>query len=186
MRLWAIAALGTGIAVLAVAGYAVGANKPLPETPKSRNDWPTERVVVVGRRGNPRDWIVNHTFRGMEGFADGSAPPGVESRTEYPWQIYYMADGTLEAHFHRLGSRTPHGPIEELDYVERGTWRFNPEGELCQAIPHVGWGVEVCYWIERRGDRMAMYYTRCGAFNRCYPDRLGPEGDIVPGRQFTF
>jgi hypothetical protein len=170
------------------ATYALGADGPKkpPEDPKSRSDWPTERVLVLGNRGNPRDWIVNHTFRGTEGFADGSAPPNVESRSEFPWQIYYAADGTLEAHFHKLGSNTPHGEIIEQNVVEHGTWRFTPSGELCQTIPRVGWGIEVCFWIDKRGGRMAMYYTNCGADSRCYIDRLGPEGDIVPGRQFTI
>lgn len=169
------------------AGFAISADAPKgnPNAPKSREDWPTEKVLVIGRRGNPRDWFVNHTFRGMEGFADGSAPPGVDARSEYPFQVYYAANGTLEARFRRHGTRAPHAAIEELDYVERGTWRINEEGDLCQTIPRVGWGVEVCYWFDRKGTRMALYYTTCGAFNRCYPGRLGPEGEIVPGKQFT-
>lgn len=179
----AVAAIVIGLG----AGFAIGADAPTgaPGQPKSRGDWPTEKVLVIGRRGNPIDWFVNHTFRGMEGFADGSAPPGVESRSEYPFQIYYAANGKLEARFRRLGSRTPHGDIVELDYVEEGTWRINEEGDLCQTIPKVGWGTEVCYWFDRKGSRMALYYTSCGAFNRCYPGRLGPEGEIVPGKQFT-
>lgn len=184
--------LGWGAAAcLALAGFAIGqataadAKKPIPDAPKSREDWPRERVVVIGQRGNVRDWLVNHTFRGTEGFADGSAPSDNPSRSEYPWQVYYGAGGRLEAHFRKLGARVPHGPIEELDYVENGTWRVDSEGDLCQTIPRVGWGVEVCFYIERRGSRMALYYTSCGAFNRCYPGRLGPEGEIVPGKQFT-
>lgn len=183
-----IAVLAAAIVVALGAGFAVGADKPKgnPDAPKSRDDWPTEKVLVIGRRGNPRDWFVNHTFRGMEGFADGSAPPDAnQTRSEYPFQVYYAANGTLEAHFRRHGTRAPHGPIEEMDYVEHGTWRINEEGDLCQTIPRVGWGVEVCYWFDRKGDRMALYYTTCGAFNRCYPGRLGPEGQIVPGRNFT-
>jgi len=156
-----------------------------PDKPKSRSDWPTERVTVIGKRGSVRDWLVNHTFRGTEGFADGSAPADVGSRFEYYWQIYYMADGRLEAHFQKPASRVPHGPIEALGFVEMGKWRINDEGDVCQSIPSVGYGVELCYWVDRRGDRMAMYYTNCGAFNRCYVGRLGPEGEIVPGRAFT-
>lgn len=180
--LLAAAVVGAG------AGFAIGADKPKgdPDKPHSREDWPTEKVLVIGRRGNPRDWFVNHTFRGTEGFADGSSPPGAtETRSEYPFQIYYAANGTLEARFRRLGSRVPHGDITEIDYVETGTWRINEDGDLCQTIPKVGWGTEVCYWFDRKGDRMALYYTACGAFNRCYPGRLGPEGEIVPGKQFT-
>jgi hypothetical protein len=156
-----------------------------PEKPKSRSDWPTERVIVIGKRGSVRDWLVNHTFRGTEGFADGSAPADVGSRFEYYFQIYYMADGRLEARYQRPASRVPHGPIEALGFVETGKWRINDEGDVCQSIPSVGYGVELCYWVDRRGDRMAMYYTSCGAFNRCYVGRLGPEGEIVPGRAFT-
>jgi len=182
-------AASLALAVFAV-GQAVGADtkppaKGVPDAPKSREDWPRERVVVVGQRGNLRDWLSNHTLRGSEGFADGSAPSDVESRSAFPWQVYYAANGKLEAHFRRIGARVPHSAMEELDFVENGTWRVNAEGDLCQTIPKVGWGVEVCYYIERRGDRMALYYTSCGAFTRCYPGRLGPEGEIVPGRAFT-
>ena len=88
-----------------------------PDKPRSRADWPTERVTVVGKRGSVRDWLVNHTFRGTEGFADGSAPADVGSRFEYYFQIYYMADGRLEAHYQRPASRVPHGPIEALGFV---------------------------------------------------------------------
>ncbi|MEQ1863428.1 MAG: hypothetical protein ABL996_02120 [Micropepsaceae bacterium] len=178
VQLSLMAALGLALAVFAAA-QAVGADKP-----KSREDW-VERVTVIGQRGNVRDWLTNHTFRGTEGFADGSAPSDVESRTEYTWQVYYAAGGKLEAHFTKLGARVPHGPIEELNYVEYGTWRIDEEGDLCQTIPRVGWGVEVCFYIIRRGTAMAFYYTRCGAFNRCYTGRLGPAGEVFPGRVFT-
>jgi len=155
------------------------------EAPRSRSDWPTERVTVVGRRGSIRDWLANHTFRGTEGFADGSAPADVGTRREFYWQVYYMADGRLEARFQRIASAKPHAPMEELDFVEYGRWRITDDGDLCQTIPKVGYGVELCYWVDRRGSRMAMYYTNCGHFNRCYVGRLGPEGEIVPGRAFT-
>lgn len=157
----------------------------LPDKPKSRADWPAERVTVVGRRGSVRDWLINRTFRGTEGFSDGSAPADVGSRFEFYWQIHYMANGKLEAHFQKLASRTPHGPIEQVGFVEFGTWRINDDGDLCQKIPMVAYETEICYWVERRGDRAAMYYTACGAFARCYVGRLGPEGEIVPGRAFT-
>lgn len=191
MRLLLSVAAAAGLALAAFAvGQATGADskpppKGSPDAPKSRADWPTERVVVIGRRGNPRDWISEHTMRGTEGFADGSAIGGEESRTEYPWQVYYQANGKLEAHFRKIGARVPHGPIEELDYVEFGSWRIDGEGDLCQTIPKVGWGTEICFYMDIRGSRIALYYTSCGAFNRCYPGRLGPEGDIVPGRAFT-
>ena len=180
-----VASTAAVLGVMKTGALAETKEKGSPDAPKSRADWPTERVTVIGRRGNIRDWLVDHTFRGTEGFSDGSAPADTGSRYEFYWQIYYMAGGQLEAHFSRLGSRTPHGPIDEIGYVERGTWRINNDGDLCQSIPYVGYGVELCYWVDRRGDRMAMYYTACGAFNRCYVGRLGPEGEIVPGRAFT-
>lgn len=183
----AVPVLAFGAALMLAAGFSVGGdNATAAEQPKARKDWPVEKVIVIGRRGHPRDWLVNHTFRGTEGFADGSAPPDIVSRSEYPWQVYYAPDGKLEARFRRLGSRVPHGPIEELDYVEYGRWRITEEeGDLCQAIPKVGGGAEICYWLERRSNRVAMYYTACGAFNRCYPGRLGPEGEMFRGRAFT-
>ncbi len=187
MRRFGIVALAAGLALALAFGQAIGADdkKPTPDQPKSRADWPTERVVVIGRRGNPRDWIMNQTLRGTEGFADGSAPPEIISRSEYPFQIYYGPDGKLEAHFRRLAAHVPHGPIEEVDFVEFGTWRIDSEGDLCQSVPKVGYGVELCYWMDRRGTRIALYYETCGAFNRCYPGRLGPEGEMFPGRSFT-
>ena len=100
--------------------------------------------------------------------------PMSKAATEYPWQVYYMADGKLEAHFQRIAARVPHGPMEDVDFVEFGTWRLDDEHNLCQTIPKVGWGTEVCYYLDRRGNRMAMYYETCGAFYRCYPGRLGP------------
>ncbi len=62
---------------------------------------------------------------------------------------------------------------------------MDEERNLCQTIPKVGWGTEVCYYLDRRGTRIAMYYETCGAFTRCYPGRLGPEGEMFPGRSFT-
>jgi len=191
MRLLKLASLLAGVGLLSIAAFqAIGADqqqppKGSPDAPKSRADWPVERVVVIGKRGNIRDWFINQTLRGSEGFADGSAPSYVESRTEYPWQVYYMADGKLEAHFQRIAARVPHGPMEDVDFVEFGTWRLDEEHNLCQTIPKVGWGTEVCYYLDRRVNRMAMYYETCGAFYRCYPGRLGPEGEMFPGRAFT-
>ena len=187
MRVLYNVAAAASLALAAFAGQAMAADPPkkIPDAPKSRADWPVERVIVIGQRGNVRDWLSNHTLIGSEGFADGSAPSDIVSRSEYPWQVYYGADGKTEAHFRRLGARVPHGPIEELDYEEFGTWRVNEDGDVCQSIPKVGYNVELCYYLERRGDRVAMYYTTCGAFNRCYPGRLGPEGYLAPGRAFT-
>jgi hypothetical protein len=188
MRVLKAAALAAGVILAAFAMGPVFGADPKPKTaeqPKSRADWPTERVVVIGKRGPLRNWISGQTLRGTEGFADGSAPPGEPSRSEYPWQVYYAPDGKLEARFRRLASRVPHGAIEEVDFVEYGSWRMNENDDLCQTIPKVGWGTEVCYWMDRRGARIAMYYESCGAFYRCYPGRMGPEGEMFPGRSFT-
>ena len=40
-----------------LAGFAIGADKPKPnpDAPKSREDWPTEKVLVIGRRGTEAD-----------------------------------------------------------------------------------------------------------------------------------
>lgn len=187
-----IAALRVAVLALALIGVGVTTaadtkppEKGSPDAPKSRTDWPIERVVVIGHRGNPRDWIAGQTLRGTEGFADGSAPSHITTRSEYPWQVYYAPDGNLEARFRRIGARVPHAAMEELDYVEFGKWRMDAEANLCQTIPKVGWGVEVCYYLDRRARRIAMYYESCGAFTRCYPGRLGPEGEMFPGRSFT-
>jgi len=172
-------------AALQTAALAETKAKGTPDAPKSRADWPTERVTVIGKRGSVRDWLLNHTLLGTEGFSDGSAPADVGSRYDFYWQIYFKPGGKIEAHYSRLASRVPHGPIEEVGFVEEGTWRIDNDGDLCQSLEHVGYGVEICYWVDRRGDRVAMYYTKCGAFNRCYVGRLGPEGELVPGRAFT-
>ncbi len=186
MRLLVIAA----VAVCGALAFVIGSSGDAPaqgnpDNPQSRADWPRERVVVVGQRGNVRDWLAGHTLIGTEGFADGSAPSDIESRSEFPWQVYYGFDGKVEAHFRKIGARVPHAAMEELDYVETGNWRVDDDGDVCQTIGKVGWGVEVCYYLERRGSRVAMYYTKCGAFSRCYPGRLGPEGQLVKGRAFT-
>jgi len=183
MRLLICALALCGV-LTAVVGAGSASAQNMPDDPKSRADWPRERVVVVGQRGSVRDWLAGHTLRGTEGFADGSTTTE-ESRSEYRWEVYYGYDGKVEAHFRRLGARVPHAPIEELDYVEQGTWRIDEEGDVCQTIPRVGWGIELCYYLERRGRRAAFYYTKCGAFNRCYPGRLGPEGELIKGRAFT-
>jgi hypothetical protein len=171
--------------VMETGALAEGAGKGTADAPKSRADWPTERVTVIGRRGNLRDWLTNHTLRGSEGFADGSSPADVNERMEFPWQIYYASGGRLEAHFRRIAAPTPHAAMQEMDFQVNGTWRINDEGDVCQTIPRVGWGTEVCFWVDRRGDRIAMYYTECGAYTRCFRGRLGPEGELVPGRSFT-
>lgn len=145
-----------------------------------------ERVTVIGQRlGNLRDLLAGYTFRGTEGFVDGSAPEERDNRTAFPWEVYYSPDGRLEAHFRRIGSRVPHAAMEELDYVDYGTWAID-DGDLCQTIPRVASGSTVCFEMRRTSrTKIQMYYTRCGAMNRCYPGRLGPDGELFPGRVFT-
>jgi len=180
-----LASAGMTWAALQTAALAETKSQGAGDAPKSRSDWPTERVTVIGKRGNVRDWLLDHTLLGTEGFSDGSAPADVGTRYEFYWQIYYMPGGKIEAHFSRLWSRVPHGPIEEVGFVEDGSWRINEDGDVCQTLEHVGYGLETCYWVDRRADRVAMYYTKCGGLNRCYAGRLGPEGQLVPGRAFT-
>lgn len=146
-----------------------------------------ERVVVLGQRlGNLRNLLADHTLRGTEGFIDGSAPEESDNRSANPWEVYYNPNGTLEARFRRAGARVPHGTMEDLDYSETGTWTINDDNEICQSIPKVGSGFMVCMELRKTGPKsVQMYYTQCGAMNRCYPGRLGPEGDLFPGRSFT-
>lgn len=145
----------------------------------------TERVVVIGQRiGNLKTLLIGNTLVGTEGFADGSAPEDDDRRQDYPWRVYYMPDGTLEAHFRRFAAALPHGPIEDRNFQERGTWAIR-DGELCQSIPRVGFGAEVCFELRREGNQIYLYYTQCGAQTRCYPGRMGPQGIVVPGRQLN-
>jgi len=167
----------------AVAGHlsAVSASAAEPDQKPA-----VERVLVIGQRlGDLRRLLAGYTLRGTEGFVDGSAPDEEDHRTAFRWEVYYDPDGTLEAHFRRVGSRVPHAPMEELDYVERGTWTVE-NGNLCETIPGVGSGSTVCFELTRsQGTKIQLYYTSCGAMTRCYPGRLGPEGELFPGRVFT-
>ncbi len=145
-----------------------------------------ERVTVIGQRiRDLRSLLAGYTLRGTEGFVDGSAPEDEDNRTAFPWQVYYSPDGSLEIHFRRIGARAPHGPMEELDYEERGRWSIDKD-QLCQTIPRVGSGATVCFELRRSSkSKIQMYYTECGAMTRCYPGRLGPDGELFPGRVFT-
>ena len=61
----AVAAIVIGLG----AGFAIGADAPAgaPGQPKARSDWPTEKVLVIGRRGNLRSAIVDaDIFIGQE------------------------------------------------------------------------------------------------------------------------
>lgn len=178
------------IASLTSAGGADAQPSPTPPAPpataqkaepQSRKDW-NEKVTVIGRR-NLRQQFAGRTFRGSEGFADGSAPESTISRNPYSWQVYYATDGTLDARFRRFGAIRPHGPLFDKVFRERGTWRID-DGWLCQTIPAYGSGAEICYDVEFRGRRAGMYYATCGALTRCYEGRLGPEGEFFQGKQF--
>jgi hypothetical protein len=181
---WIVAVIG----LWAAGATALAADAPAPPAtfqkadPKSRKDW-DEKVTVIGRR-NLRQQFAGRTFRGSEGFADGSAPENVDSRNEFSWQVFYAQDGTLEARFRRFGAIVPHGPLFDKVYFEKGSWRID-DGLLCQTIPKVGGGAEVCLDVQFRGRRAAMYYATCGALTRCYEGRLGPEGEFFQGRQFV-
>jgi hypothetical protein len=176
------------IAVLCVWLFALAPSFAEPATPpaqfqkadpKGRQDW-DERVTVIGRR-NLRQQFAGRTFRGTEGFADGSAPDTADNRNAFSWQVYYGVDGRLEARFRRFGAIRPHGPLFDKVFTERGTWRIE-DGLLCQSIPAVGSGGEVCFDVQFRGRRAAMYYATCGALTRCFEGRLGPEGEFIDGR----
>jgi hypothetical protein len=179
------------IFLLALTGAAAAAAQtgtPAPPSaakkaePQSRRDW-DEKVTVIGRR-NLRQQFAGRTFRGSEGFADGSAPITDDNRNPFSWQIYYAIDGTLEARFRRFGAVVPHGPLFDKVFRVPGTWRID-DGWLCQTIPAYGSGAEVCYDVDFRGRRAAMYYATCGALTRCYEGRLGPEGEFFQGKQFV-
>jgi hypothetical protein len=181
--MWSVVAVMVALgAIVAAAPASAQEKKP----PQSRQDWPTEKVIVLGRRINLRALVGGRTFRGTEGFADGSAPPeGPQGsvRAAFSWQVYYGLDGSAEARFRRFGAVAPHGPQVDKLYRETGKWRIS-DGLLCQTIPKVGSGAEVCYDIEWAGNRAAMYYATCGALTRCYEGRLGPEGEFVNGKAF--
>ena len=179
-----------GICALTCAQLSAAAETVAPTPPaqfqkadsKGRGGW-DEKVTVIGRR-NLRHQFAGRTFRGSEGFADGSAPESIVSRNPYSWQVYYAPDGTLEARFRRYGAVVPHGPLFDKVFRERGTWRID-DGWLCQTIPAYGSGAEICYDVDLRGRKAGMYYATCGALTRCYEGRLGPEGEFFDGRQFV-
>jgi hypothetical protein len=184
MRWTTLCVLTAAILTAAALAAETPATPPKAETPsaKGRGGW-DEKVTVIGRR-NLRQQFAGRTFRGSEGFADGSAPESIVSRNPYSWQVYYAPDGTLEARFRRYGAIRPHGPLFDKVFRENGNWRVE-DGWLCQTIPAYGSGAEICYDVDIRGTKAAMYYATCGALTRCYEGRLGPEGEFFPGRAFV-
>lgn len=125
--------------------------------------------------------LTGFTIIGQEGFWDGSTASNTETRTEYPWAVYYAPDGGAEAKFQRPAAAVPHGPVSVREFEEDGRWRI--EGDLlCQGIKRIGSGVPVCFEVHRDGNAVAMYYARCGALTRCTRGRLGPQGVLVQGR----
>ena len=177
---FALVAMGAATQLGPLASPTLAAGEPDQAPPR------VERVLVIGQRlGNLHALLAGYTLRGTEGFIDGSAPEGEDNRTAYPWQVYYSPDGRLEAHYRRAGARVPHGLMEDLDYEDTGSWQID-QGELCQTIPRVASGSTVCFDLRRTSrTKIQMYYTRCGAMTRCYEGRLGPDGELFPGRVFT-
>lgn len=126
------------------------------------------------------------TLVGTEGGWDGSTGDNSQTRTTFRWEAYYDPDGSVEVRFETYGAEVPHGPIGVLSYSETGSWSI--QGDLlCQKIEDVGYGVPICFEVHHKdGNRVAMYYAECGGLHRCYRGRLGPEGVVLPGRQFTM
>lgn len=126
------------------------------------------------------------TLVGTEGGWDGSTSDNAQTRHTFRWQAYYGPDGEVEVRFETFGATVAHGPISVRLYRDTGAWTI--QGDLlCQKIKEVGYGVPVCFEVHHKdGNRVAMYYAECGGLHRCYRGRLGPEGIVVPGRQFTM
>lgn len=125
--------------------------------------------------------FAGFTIIGTEGYYDGSTWNNGETRTEFPWRVYYAPTGMAEARFSKPAAAVAHGPIEVRAFSESGTYRI--EGDLlCQSIEKVGYGAPVCFEVHRKGNEVALYYASCGALSRCFPGRLGPTGILKPGR----
>jgi len=138
-------------------------------------------------RGNQLASILQGwTLVGTEGGWDGSTGDNAKTRTTFRWEAYYAPDGSVEVRFETYGATVPHGPISVQRLSETGSWSI--QGDLlCQKIDDVGYGVPVCFEVHHKdGNRVAMYYAECGGLHRCYRGRLGPEGIVLPGRQFTM
>jgi hypothetical protein len=126
------------------------------------------------------------TLVGTEGGFDGSTGDNSKTRTTFRWEAYYAPDGSVEVRFETLGADVPHGRIGLQSFADKGSWSI--QGDLlCQKIEDVGYGVPICFEVHHKdGNRVAMYYAECGGLLRCYRGRLGPEGIILPGRQFSM
>ncbi len=126
------------------------------------------------------------TLVGTEGGWDGSTGDNSQTRHTFRWQAYYAPDGSVEVRFETFGASEPHGRIDVREFKDTGSWTI--QGDLlCQKIEDVGYGVPVCFEVHHKdGNRVAMYYAECGGLHRCYRGRLGPEGIILPGRQFSM
>lgn len=126
------------------------------------------------------------TLVGSEGGWDGSTGDNAKTRHTFRWQAYYDPDGTIEVRFETYGASEAHGRISVQSYSDKGSWTI--QGDLlCQKVEDVGYGVPVCFEVHQKdGNRVAMYYAECGGLHRCYRGRLGPEGIILPGRQFSM
>jgi len=126
------------------------------------------------------------TLVGTEGGYDGSTGAATDTRFSFRWEAYYGPDGEVEVRFEAYGALVPHGEIAVRRYADSGRWTI--QGDLlCQQIDDVGYGMPVCFEVHHKdGNKVAMYYAECGGLTRCYRGRLGPEGVVVPGRQFSM
>lgn len=126
------------------------------------------------------------TLVGTEGGWDGSTGDNAKTRHTFRWQAYYAPDGSVEVRFETYGATEAHGRIDVRQFDDTGSWTI--QGDLlCQKIEDVGYGVPVCFEVHHKdGNRVAMYYAECGGLHRCYRGRLGPEGIVLPGRQFSM
>lgn len=126
------------------------------------------------------------TLVGTEGGWDGSTGDNSKTRFTFRWEAYYAPDGKVEVRFEQYGATVAHGTISVRQYADTGIWTI--QGDLlCQKIEDVGYGVPICFEVHHKpGNRVAMYYAECGGLHRCYRGRLGPEGVVLPGRQFSM
>ncbi len=135
--------------------------------------------------GEAKLLLAGWTFRGSNGFLDGSIAAARDKRRQaIPWRIYYARDGQLRARFSRMAAAYPHGPIAVRDFWSSGRWWVKGD-YLCQRIEAWFYGSPICFALRREGRALAMYYAECWGVARCYRGRLGPRGVIVRGRRLN-
>lgn len=157
---------------------AAGAGGGNSDRPKPKGDFLSGAKIAELLQG----W----TLVGTEGGYDGSTAAETDTRFSFRWEAYYAPDGEVEVRFEAFGALVPHGEIAVRQHSDSGRWTI--QGDLlCQQIDEVGYGMPVCFEVHHKdGNKVAMYYAECGGLSRCYRGRLGPEGVVVPGRQFTM